>query len=183
MTEVQLIEACKREESFAQRLLYDQYVERMYLLCLRYVPQEADAEEILSDAFLKCFSNIKRFNYLGEGSTRAWLSRIVVNECLMFLRRKKELVIPIDDSHAAASATEPDIVLANINTREILKHIQQLPTGYRTVLNLYVFEDMPHKEIATLLQITESTSKSQLFKARTLLRQMMNYPLQTTGKS
>jgi RNA polymerase sigma factor (sigma-70 family) len=183
MTEVQLIEACKREESFAQRLLYDQYVERMYLLCLRYVPQTTDAEEILSDAFLKCFSNIKRFDYLGEGSTRAWLSRIVVNECLMFLRRKKELVIAIDDSYAANAIAEEDVALANINTREILQHVQKLPTGYRTVLNLYVFEDMPHKEIAALLQITESTSKSQLFKARTMLKQMMNYQLQTTGKS
>jgi RNA polymerase sigma-70 factor (ECF subfamily) len=182
MTEVQLIEACKREESFAQRLLYDQYVERMYLLCLRYVPQEADAEEILSDAFLKCFSNINRFAYLGEGSLRAWLSRIVVNECLMFLRRKKEIKIPIDDSYVAQTVPESDATLSNINVRDILKHIQQLPTGYRTVLNLYVFEDMSHKEIAGLLQITESTSKSQLFKARAMLKQIMNHSLQTTGK-
>jgi RNA polymerase sigma-70 factor, ECF subfamily len=175
MTEVQLIEACKREESFAQRLLYDQYVERMYLLCLRYVPQETDAEEILSDAFLKCFSNIGRFTYLGEGSLRAWLSRIVVNECLMFLRRKKELIIPIDENNALPVIADPDMALSNIHTRDILKYIQQLPVGYRTVLNLHVFEDMPHKEIAALLQITESTSKSQLFKARALLKQKMDH--------
>lgn len=173
MTEVQLIEACKREESFAQRLLYDQYVERMYLLCLRYVPREADAEEMLSDAFLKCFRNIGRFTYQGEGSLRAWLSRIVVNECLMFLRRKKELVTTLDEHKPLPLLTEPDLILSNMNTRDILKHIQQLPAGYRTVLNLYVFEEMSHKEIAALLQITESTSKSQLFKARALLRQKM----------
>lgn len=175
MTEVHLIEACKREESFAQRLLYDQYVERMYLLCLRYVPQETDAEEILSDAFLKCFSNIGRFVYQGEGSLRAWLSRIVVNECLMFLRKKKELIIPIDEINALPLVTEQDVIQSNINTRDILKYIQQLPAGYRTVINLYVFEDMPHKEIAALLQITESTSKSQLFKARALLKQKMEH--------
>ena len=175
MTEVQLIEACKREESFAQRLLYDQYVERMYLLCLRYVPQETDAEEILSDAFLKCFNNISRFAYLGEGSLRAWLSRIVVNECLMFLRRKKELIISIDDNNALPLIKDQDVTLSTINTKDILKYIQQLPVGYRTVLNLYVFEDMPHKEIAALLQITESTSKSQLFKARAMLKQKMEH--------
>lgn len=175
MTEVQLIEACKREESFAQRQLYDQYVERMYLLCLRYVPREADAEEVLSDAFLKCFSNISRFTYLGEGSLRAWLSRIVVNECLMFLRGKKELIISIEEHNTLPAIADPDVTLSNINTKDILKYIQQLPAGYRTVLNLYVFEDMPHKEIASLLQITESTSKSQLFKARALLKQKMDH--------
>lgn len=175
MTEVQLIEACKREESFAQRLLYDQYVERMYLLCLRYLPREADAEEILSDAFLKCFSNINRFTYQGEGSLRAWLSRIVVNECLMFLRRKKELIISIDENNVLPAITDQDVTLSKINVKDILKYIQQLPVGYRTVLNLYVFEDMPHKEIAALLQITESTSKSQLFKARAMLKQKMEH--------
>lgn len=173
MTEVQLIEACKRKESFAQRLLYDCYVEQMYLLCLRYVPSAADAEEVLSDGFLKCFKNIGQFTYLGEGSTRAWLSKIVVNECLMFLRRKKQLIISIDKENTLPEMADED-ALSNINTKDILKHIQRLPPGYRTVLNLYVFEDLPHKEIASLLGITESTSKSQLFKARALLKQKIN---------
>lgn len=174
MTEVQLIEACKRKESFAQRLLYDCYVEQMYLLCLRYVPNAADAEEVLSDAFLKCFKNIDRFMYIGEGSTRAWLSKIAVNECLMFLRRKKQLIISIDKEHVIVPEAVETDVLSYINTKAILKYIQQLPPGYRTVLNLYVFEDLPHKEIAALLGITESTSKSQLFKARALLKQKIN---------
>ena len=171
MNEVQLIEACKKEEPFAQRLLYNQYVERMYLLCLRYVGHAADAEEILSDAFLKCFKNINGFTYAGEGSIRAWLSKIVVNECLMFLRRKKQLVISIDVQDALQDTADDDSSISHLHVKEILKHIQQLPAGYRTVLNLYVFEDLSHKEIATMLNITESTSKSQLFKARALLKQ------------
>lgn len=174
MTEVQLIEACKREESFAQRLLYDRYVDSMYLLCMRYIPGVADAEEVLSDAFIKCFRHINQFSYAGEGSMKAWLSKILVNECLMFLRRKKQLIISIDEGSSIPepAAYDPD-ALDQLHAGEILKHIQQLPTGYRTVLNLYVFEDMGHKEIAALLQISENTSKSQLFKARALLKQKM----------
>ena len=174
MTEVQLIEACKREESFAQRLLYERYVDSMYLLCLRYIPGVADAEEVLSDAFIKCFRHIHQFSYAGEGSMKAWLSKILVNECLMFLRRKKQLVISIDKENSMPEPAAYDQnALDQMHAGEILKYIQQLPTGYRTVLNLYVFEDMGHKEIAALLQISESTSKSQLFKARALLKQKM----------
>ncbi len=173
MTEIQLIEACKREESFAQRLLYDQYVDRMYTLCLRYIPHVADAEEALSDAFFKCFKHIGGFTYSGEGSLRAWLSRITVNECLMFLRKKKQLILSIDDQQRLPESDDSDSILGKIHAREILKHIQELPTGYRTVLNLYVFEEMGHKEIAELLQISENTSKSQLFKARALLKQKL----------
>lgn len=173
MTEIQLIEACKREESFAQRLLYDRYVDGMYLLCLRYIPGPADAEEVLSDAFIKCFRHIGGFSYAGEGSIRAWLSKIAVNECLMFLRRKKQLLISIDDNPALPEPADADTILEQIQARDILKHIQQLPGGYRTVLNLYVFEGMGHKEIAGMLQISENTSKSQLFKARALLKQKL----------
>ena len=173
MTDVQLIEACKREESFAQRLLYDRYVDSMYLLCLRYISGTTDAEEVLSDAFIKCFRHIGRFRYEGEGSIKAWLSKITVNECLMFLRRKKQLVISIDDNTVLRERCSTETVLEQMQARELLKYIQQLPTGYRTVLNLYVFEGLEHKEIAELLQISENTSKSQLFKGRALLKQKM----------
>lgn len=171
MTEAALIEACKRKESFAQRLLYDRFVDKMYLLCMRYIAQEADAEETLSDAFFKFFRNIDKFTYIGEGSVRAWLSKIVVNECLMFLRKKKQLVLPIDDTGVHSGLAEQDTALDHIQTKDIMRHIQAMPAGYRTVLNLYVFEDMSHKDIAALLQISESTSKSQLFKARSMLKQ------------
>jgi len=168
MTEVQLIDACKRKEPFAQRLLYEKLAEKMYLLCMRYVTGAHDAEEVLSDAFLKFFNNIQQFTYLGEGSVQAWLSKIVVNECLMFLRKKKQLVLPVDET---ASIPDNDCVLDQLQARDLLKYIRELPAGYRTVLNLFVFEDMGHKEIASLLQISENTSKSQLFKARALLKQ------------
>lgn len=174
MTEAELIEACRRKESLAQRLLYDRFVDRMYLLCLRYIGNVADAEEILSDAFFKFFSNIHQFTYINEGSVRAWLSKIVVNECLMFLRKSKQLILPIDEHPVHKDLAEQDTALHHMETKDIMRYIQQMPAGYRTVLNLYVFEDMSHKEIAALLQISENTSKSQLFKARTLLKQKIS---------
>ena len=168
MTEVQLIDACRRKEPFAQRLLYEKFAERMYLLSIRYVTGSHDAEEVLSDAFLKFFNNIQQFTYQGEGSVQAWLSKIVVNECLMFLRKKKQLVLPVDET---VGISDNDCVLDQLQARDLLKYIRELPTGYRTVLNLFVFEDLGHKEIAKMLQISENTSKSQLFKARALLKQ------------
>jgi len=171
MTEVQLIDACRRKEPFAQRLLYEKLADKMYLLCIRYVTSAHDAEEILSDAFLKFFSNIGQFTYQGEGSVQAWLCRITVNECLMFLRKKKQLVISVDDAPKAEGLSDNDGILDQLQVRDILKHIRELPAGYRTVLNMFVFEDLGHKEIAAMLQISENTSKSQLFKARALLKQ------------
>lgn len=171
MTEIQLIEACRREESPAQRWLYEQYAEGLLLLCLRYIREQTDAEEVLSDVFLKCFRHIGGFRYAGPGSLRAWLSKIAVNECLMFLRRKKQLVIAVDEEQMPAETADTAAILEQIAARDILRYIRQLPDGYRTVLNLYVFEELSHKDIARMLQISENTSKSQLFKARALLKQ------------
>ncbi len=104
--------------------------------------------------FFKFFKNIHQFTYAGEGSVRAWLSKIVVNECLMFLRKKKQLILPIDDHPVQKDLVEQDTAVQHLGTKEILRHIQEMPAGYRTVLNLYVFEDMNHKDIAAMLQIS-----------------------------
>jgi RNA polymerase sigma-70 factor (ECF subfamily) len=140
---------------------------------MRYINNTADAEEVLSNGFLKCFKSIEQFTWQGDGSIQAWLSRIVVNECLMFLRKRKSLYIPIEDNSVPEQAVEQDNILEHIHARELLKHLHGLPDGYRTVLNLYVFEDMSHKEIAETLQISENTSKSQLHKARAMLKQKL----------
>lgn len=170
MTELQLIEACKRSESFAQRLLYEKYVDRLFIVCLRYVTHKADAEELLSDCFVKAFKNIHQFQFIGDGSLNAWLRKIAVNECLMFLRKKKQLIISIDDHPVANELAHEDIAFQNLHVEAIIKNIQKLPPGYRTIFNLYVFEEKSHKEIAESLNISENTSKSQLFKARNLLK-------------
>ena len=178
MTELQLVEACKESDSFAQRLLYEQYAEKIFMTCLRYVSNKHDAEELLSDCFVKAFKFINQFQFVGDGSVGAWLRKIAVNECLMFLRKKKALVISIDEHVVSKELAEDENVFQNLNIAAILKNIQLLPPGYRTVFNLYVFEDNSHKEIAEMLGISENTSKSQLFKARNMLKEMLNEDIQ-----
>jgi len=174
MTELQLIEACKRSDSFAQRRLYEVYAEKIFIQCLRYVSNKADAEELLSDCFVKAFKNVHQFQFAGDGSFHAWLRKIAVNECLMFLRKRKQLTIAIDDNSCVNDLVQEEHVFQQLNVAAILKNIQKLPAGYRTVFNLYVFEDRGHKEIAEALNISENTSKSQLFKARKMLKEMMD---------
>jgi len=169
MTEEQIIIACRRGESFAQKMLFERYVDRMFVICIRYVPRQSDAEEILSDAFLKCFRSLNQFEYRGAGSFRAWLSKITTNECLAFLRKKNMLVFTTED-HVLERRDESETAIEKISAKELIFCIQHMPAGYRTVFNLYILENYSHKEIALQLNISESTSKTQLKKAKAWLR-------------
>jgi RNA polymerase sigma-70 factor (ECF subfamily) len=167
--EQHMIAGCRKGDPAAQRLLYDTYVDTIMILCLRYISDRGDARELLMDAFLNCYKHIGSFQYKGAGSLRAWLQQIAVNQCLMYLRKRRlawqdiEGVQDLGDESAGSG-------LDNLSAKEILQYIQELPEGYRTVFNLYAFDAFSHKEIAGALGITESTSKSQLHKARALLQ-------------
>lgn len=141
------------------------------ILCLRYVTIAEDAQETLMDGFVQAFRNIGSFEYRGPGSLRAWLKKIMVNQCLMRLRKRKQYFIDADlvSEHPAAAYDDP--IPERMSASELMKIIHTLPDGYRTVFNLFVFEEMGHREIAALLGISENTSKSQLHKARQLLQQ------------
>lgn len=141
----------------------------MMIVCNRYLPLREDAEEALMDAFYNCYKNIDGFSYAGEGSLRAWLKKIVVNQCLMQLRKKKLAFVDSADM-AELPIPTPDGILDSISAKEIMKLVQGLPAGYRTVFNLYLFEGKNHKEIGELLGISESTSKTQLHKAKAQLQ-------------
>lgn len=167
MTEQQIISDCKKGLAKAQKMLFDQYAQRMLLVCMRYVKNEADAEELMLNGFYKLFDQIDRFVYSGEGSIRPWLNKIMVNECLMFLRRKGKLIL-MDEKAAEGLASEEQPL--NLEATQLFRYITELPHGCRTVFNLFVMEQYSHKEIASLLGITEGTSKSQLSKARQLLQ-------------
>ena len=138
----------------------------MYALC------REDAKELLTDSFVAAFAGINKFEYLGAGSLQAWLKRIAINQCLMQLRKRNLHFQELKESDEGAAMAQEDVI-AQLGAREIMLLIHNLPPGYRTVFNLYVFEEMPHKEIALLLGISESTSKSQLFKARLLLQKQV----------
>ncbi|MBX2905621.1 MAG: sigma-70 family RNA polymerase sigma factor [Taibaiella sp.] len=172
--EAQLVQRCKNNEPAAQRILYDRYVEDIMILCLRYLTNTEDAKEAMMDGFLSFFKNIGGFEYRGEGSVKAWLKKITVNHCLMRLRKNVQ-----HHSELVEGANEPALedneLFGSMAAKEILELLQSLPEGYRTVFNLYVFEDMGHKEIGELLGISENTSKSQLHRARALMKTKLEH--------
>jgi RNA polymerase sigma-70 factor (ECF subfamily) len=148
------------------KMLYGRYVGYLTAVCARYIPDDDEVKDILQEAFIKIFQSMDRFSWRGEGSLKAWMTRIVVNDSLKALRRKKPLPLSaslseeIEDEEPAFSA---------VPLRVIQEMIRKLPDGYRTVFNLFVFEDKSHKEIAALLGIKENSSASQLFHAKAML--------------
>ena len=166
------IEDASTGNAAAQKVLFNRFADPMMTLCCRYVKNRQDAEEILLDGFFKFFANLSGFRYQGEAALYAWIKRIMVNECLMFLRRHHSFaVVTEDEAVTVPKAEEP---LADLSAAEIFGLIVRLPVGYRTVFNLHVIEGMEHREIAALLGIAEGTSKSQLRKAKLLLRKMLS---------
>jgi len=166
-----LIKECKQGSLSAQKSLFNHFAENMMVVCCRYVKNEQDAEEILLDGFHKFFKSIDTFRYKSEPALFAWIKKIMVNESLMFLRKRNVFALTIETE--TENITRDDHLLDRLSAEEIFKTIMQLPVGYRTVFNLYAIEGMGHKEIAERLDITEGTSKSQLFKARQLLQKIL----------
>lgn len=155
-------------DTVSLRSLYDAHVQYLYAVCNRYIHDRDDAKDVLQESLIKIFSNIEKFEDRGEGSLRAWMRRIVVNEALMQLRRKtRSFEVPISEELKDSPEEEPDF--ENVPMEMLQEMIRSLPDGYRTVFNLYVFEEMSHKEIASLLGISENTSYSQFSRAKSLL--------------
>jgi RNA polymerase sigma-70 factor (ECF subfamily) len=165
----QLVERIRQKDQRAMSQFYQMYVEELSSVCYRYVPSRSDAKDVLQNSFVKIFTLLPTIDYVGEEALRAWMKRVVANEALGFLRKQKKLLFV---AHTAAEAdqiddTEPQS--EHISPEELHQMISELPDGYRTVINLYVFEDYTHKQIAELLSISESTSASQLYYAKRLL--------------
>ena len=169
--EAQLVKALRKDDPKAQRQVYDKYSARMLGLCFRYICDEMAAEDVMVEGFLKVFGKIDQ--YSGEGSFEGWIRRIMVNEALGYLRKQKRI---LEDTLSEEAANIPDYASAdqNMEAEELLKLIEELPVGYRTVFNLYAIEGFAHIEIAQMLGVTESTSKSQLHRARALLQKMVS---------
>lgn len=166
----QLIEQCQQGNAFAQKRLFDQYVHRLFRVCLRYVRNEPEAEEVLMNGFLKAFRAIADFTYRDDNGLEAWLRRIVVNEALQYLRANRYLPLFQAEEDAEDQPDSVPLPDTGLDAEHIYALIRELPPGYRTVFNLYAIEGYTHREIAGQLQISENTSKSQLSKARALLQ-------------
>ncbi|MGV3557536.1 RNA polymerase sigma factor [Larkinella arboricola] len=169
-TETQLVAALQRADSRAQKTLYDRYASKMLTVCVRYVSNRYEAEEILMDGFMRVFDKITQ--YKNDGSFEGWIRRIMVNESLMYLRRNKQwrAEVALDDAPTDADPVYAD---QNLLAEDLLNLLEELPAGYKTVFNLYAIEGYSHAEIADVLGITESTSKSQLHRARALLQRLV----------
>ena len=165
-----LIKGCMRGDHHAQQRLFDRYSSRMYAICLRYVKNTMQAEDVLVMAFTKVFERIGQFK--GEGSFEGWIRRIVVNEALTALRKSR---IMIAETDLELADREPDYkqLSDQLEADDLLKMIERLPPGYRVVFNMFAIDGYTHKEIADLLGISENTSKSQLSRARTYLQKML----------
>lgn len=176
ISEEELVLRCKRQDRQALHLLYERYGGALMAICLRYTADRETAEDVLHDGFLRIFESIgSQFAYQGEGSLKAWLSRVMVNEALGFLRRRNvqmQQEVQVDEVPDMPDGDEEDF--DGIPSSALMQMVRELPEGYRTVFNLYVFEDKSHKEIARLLGITEHTSSSQFYRAKTLLMKKIN---------
>ena len=174
MTEYDIIELCRQQDPKAQKLLYDRYAPKMFGVCRRYVLSREDAEDVLVEGMFKVFDNIH--TYQGAGSFEGWIRRIVVNEALMFLRKKRLLTVDTDAADLnTIELSHPLSIEHELAAQDILKLLEKLPTGYRTIFNLYVIEGYKHIEIADMLGISINTSKSQLILAMEKLRKMMSF--------
>lgn len=175
ISETELTERCKQGDKKAFQQLYEQYAGLLMAVCIRYSGEREAAQDILHDGFLKIFRSFAQFSYRGEGSLCAWLIRIMVNESLEFLRGKKQwsqIVLMENLPDTIPDSEERD--WEQIPQSQLMRFIEELPTGYRTVFNLYVLEEKSHKEIAEILGITERTSSSQLYRAKSLLMKKIN---------
>ncbi|MCB9296986.1 MAG: sigma-70 family RNA polymerase sigma factor [Lewinellaceae bacterium] len=170
MTEKELIKGCIQEDRYYQQELFRRYSGKMLMVCLRYARHEMEAEDILQDAFIKIFDNIAKFEF--KGSFEGWIRRIVINTALKNYSRKSFKQEQIGLDNYPDLPLEPEIY-AHLQEEELLRLIAKLPEGYRLVFNLNAIEGYSHKEIADMLGIQESTSRSQLVKARKMLQAMI----------
>lgn len=167
MNEEQVVKACLKGDKNAQKQLYEQYARRMMGVCLRYSNGVEDAEDFLQEGFIKVFEKLSSYEY--RGSLEGWVRKIIINVVLDRLRQQADLQIndSIDDYIEMASTENP---YQHLNAKELLQTIQQLPIGYRTIFNLFAIEGYSHKEISMMLNIAESTSKSQYGRAKEQLQ-------------
>ena len=170
-TERQLLEAIRSGEREALRRLYDRYAGYAMAIGLRYVPERDEVRDVLQDSFVKILTSISQFNYQGEGSLKSWVGRIVCNRSIDYLREHRRFTLVDVVPEEPDVPDEPDV--GEVPPDALMEMIGRLPPNYRTVINLFVFEQRSHREIAQLLGIKEGTSSSLFFRARKMLARMI----------
>lgn len=179
ITEQQLLKNLKEGDKNAPKALYDKFVESLAAVCSRYIVDDDDVKDVLQESFIKIFTQINTFTFHGEGSLKAWMTRIVVNMSINFIKASGKLNLIRDDGTAMKAANEEEPDADGMPPDVLQEMIKSLPDGYRAVLNLYVFENKSHKEIATLLNIKPTSSASQLYHAKAIMAKKIKEYKQT----
>jgi len=169
INDISTIQDILKGDKNAFRSLYNKYSKLYLLTCLRYVKNRSDAEDLLQDSCVKIFKDLKQFDP-SKGTFINWSKRVVINTCLQKLRKNNVLNVFENIFELSSSLATKSDAIDNLNLQDLTKLIQKLPKGYRTVFNLYVVDGFSHREISNLLVISESTSKTQLMKAKRLLK-------------
>jgi RNA polymerase sigma factor (sigma-70 family) len=166
-----IILGCTQNRNTAQEELYNLYSQKMLAVCYRYAKSRFEAEDMLQEGFIKVFQQIG--NFRNEGSIEGWIRKVIVHTCINQLAKNKKFENTIDITQAEGFATAQDYIPSILQAQQVVECIRLLSVGYRTVLNLYAIEGYSHKEIAQLLNIEESSSRSQYTRARALLEELL----------
>ena len=173
LNEEELIKRCNKGDRHAQEFLYNQFYKDLYLIAMRYVSDHHDAEDVIIQSFTRVFKSLKSFCFKGQGSLGRWVRTILINESIRLLNKRSLIQFNEDIKHLEYQNSDAN-GLQQMQASDITRMIEKLPTGYRTVFNLFAVEGYAHKEIAEMLGISESTSKTQLKKARNHLMNNIN---------
>ena len=171
MTEEQMLAGTLKNNAAAQEALYERYSPRMLAVCYRFAKSREDAEDMLQEGFIKIYTQLHQ--YRNEGALEGWIRRIIVHTCINVLKKNKKFFETVDLIHANAFHTKDDMVPSIIQAKQVVECIRMLPLGYKTVLNLYAIEGYSHKEIGNMLDIEESTSRSQYTRAKAMLEDIL----------
>ena len=171
MTEETMLQGCLDNLPVAQQALYNRFSPRMLGVCYRYARNREDAEDMLQEGFIKVYSQIHQ--YKGSGALEGWIRKIIVHTCINNLKKNKKFSDSVDLIHASGVQINDSSIPSMLQAKQVVECIRILPIGYRTVLNLYAIEGFSHKEIGTILEIEESTSRSQYTRARALLEDIL----------
>jgi len=171
MTEELMLAGCLKNNAASQEALYNRFSPRMLGVCYRFAKNREDAEDMLQEGFIKVFTQMHQ--YRNEGALEGWIRRIMVHTCINILKKNKKFADSVDIIHANSVHVKEDMIPSIMQAKQVVECIRMLPLGYRTVLNLYAIEGFSHKEIAGLLDIEESTSRSQYTRAKAMLEDIL----------
>ena len=171
MTEETMLNGCLENNAAAQETLYNRLSPKMLGVCYRFAKNREDAEDMLQEGFIKVFAQIHQ--YRNEGALEGWIRRIVVHTCINTLKKNKKFSDSVDITYASGIGIREENIPSIMQAKQVVECIRLLPVGYRTVLNLYAIEGYSHKEIGSMLDIEESTSRSQYTRAKAMLEDVL----------